>query len=93
MTLRIATIDLSPELFIEFCKASSVQGRGARRFVIKENPLPDDAEVVRIGLKDTYEPYTLRLFIKSEQFAEVPEGGTPPELPLVVYQTIYDESP
>lgn len=87
--MRIATLDLTPELFVEFCKASKQGGGLARRFVVKENPLPDDAEIVRIGLA---EPYTLRLYIQSQEFAEVPEGQNPPALPNVLYETVYDKA-
>ena len=89
--MKLATLDLSPELFVEFCKASKHGGGMARKFVVKENPLPEDAEIIRIGLAhDRLEPQTLRLYIQSEQFAEVSDGAIPPELPLVLYETVYD---
>lgn len=90
--MRIATLDLTPELFIEFCKASKRGSGLGRRFVVKENPLPDDAEIVRIGLASLIEPYTLRLYIQSQEFAEVPEGQNPPALPNVLYETVYDKA-
>lgn len=86
--MKVATLDLTPELFVEFCK--TCKSGLTRRFIVKENPLPDDAEIVRIGLNAPYGPYNLRLYISSESFADVPEGSTPPELPLVVFETIFD---
>lgn len=88
--MRVAALDLTPELFVEFCKAGKQGGGLARRFVVKENPLPDDAEIVRVGLATAFEPHTLRLYIRSELFAEVPDGQDPPELPVVIYETVYD---
>lgn len=87
--MRIATLDLTPELFIEFCKAS--KNGPPRYFKVIENPLPDDAEVVEVRLRDPWLPHTLRLVVKSEVFADVPEGATPPELPLPVYETTYND--
>lgn len=91
--MRIATLDLTPELFVEFCKASGERGGLARKFVVIENPLPEDAEIVNL----TAEPLSamgalplLRLTIKSESFEDI--EGEPPQLPLVVYKTIYDAS-
>lgn len=93
--MKIATLDLTPELFVEFCKASGDHGGLARKFVVIENPLPEDAEVVAL----TAEPLAimgalplLRLTIQSDSFDDVDEGTTPPQLPLVVYRTIYDNS-
>lgn len=91
--MKIATLDLTPDLFVEFCKASKENGHKPRRFVVKENPLPDDAEVVAVQLRDPYLPHTLRLVIQSESFADVPEGATPPELAMVWYETVFDEYP
>ena len=88
--MRVATLDLTPELFVEFSKAC--KGTFARRFTVKQNPLPDDAEIVRIGLRDPYEPHTLRLFITSEEFEDIPEGATPPELPMIWFETIHEEA-
>lgn len=87
--MKVATLDLTPELFVEFAKACKVEGLG-RRFVVKKNPLPDDAEIVRISLRDPYEQPTLRLVIRSETFADIPEGANPPEVPDILFETIYD---
>lgn len=85
--MKLATLDLTPDLFVEFCKVC--KSGAARRFIVKKNPLPDDAEIVRIGIAPpSIEPYTLRLYIQSEEFADVSEGAEP-ELPLVVFETIY----
>lgn len=88
--MKVATLDLTPELFAEFAKASGWRGGMYRRFKVVTNPLPEDAEVVAVELRDAYLPQTLRLVIKSETFADVPEGATPPELPLVTFETVYD---
>jgi hypothetical protein len=83
--VKVATLDLSADLFLEFSKAC--KAGPPRRFVVKENALPDDAEIVRVRY---YDPDRLRLFITSESFADVREGGEPPELPPVVFTTQYD---
>lgn len=88
--MRVATLDLTPELFVEFCKVSGWRGGMYRRFKVVANPLPQDAEVIAIQLRDAYLPQTLRLVIRSETFAELPEGAIPPELPLVTFETVYD---
>lgn len=89
--MRRATLDLTPELFVEFAKLC--KSGLPRRIVVKENPLPDDARIVDIRLKDTLLPYTLQLVLESESFNEVatnPDSAMPPrlpELPLVVFET------
>lgn len=89
--MKIATLDLTPSLLVEFSKACGNQPF-ARRFIVRENPLPDDAEIVRIGLADDgLEPRTLRLYIKSESFAEVGEHVEPPSLPLVIFETVFEK--
>lgn len=87
---KLATLDLTPELFIELAKACK---RGTpRMIVVKENPLPEDAEIVRVRLRpDRFYPDLLQLVIKSESFKDVPSGSSYPELPQVVFETIYDE--
>lgn len=90
--MRIATLDLTPELFIEFCKASGERGGLARKFIVIENPLPDDTEVVRIRVAPLSYPNTLQLVLTSESFPNVPEDE-PSQLPLVVYKTVYDDLP
>lgn len=87
---KLATLDLTPELFVEFAKFCK-QGP-PRRAIVKENPLPDDAEIVHIRLRpDRYYPNLLQLVIKSESFEDVPVGSSFPELPLVVFETIFDK--
>jgi hypothetical protein len=93
--VKVATLDLSTELFVEFSKASGMRGGLTRSFVVAENPLPDDAEVVAVEAHEVYAMGALpllRLHIKSESYAEVAEGETPPELPLVIYRTIYEKA-
>lgn len=89
--MRIASMDLAPELFVSFCQAS--KDGPPRYFRVKENPLPDDARVVAVApLPDRY-PMLWRLFIASDSFEDVPQGSVPPELPLVVYETVYTNEP
>lgn len=89
---RIATLDLTLELFIEFCKASGERGGLARKLIVLENPLPEDVEVVAltaIPLPIMGALPLLRLTLQSASFDDVGEGE-PPQLPLVIYKTIYD---
>jgi len=87
--MKIATLDLTPELFLDFCKMC--KDGPPRQIIVKENALPDDAKVVGVIVaKDRY-PLTLRLVIESDSFVDVPEGELMPELPLVVFETIYDK--
>ena len=81
---QIALLDLTPELFIEFCKASKELEGAPRRFKIIENALPDDAEVVAVRHEDNFGHPLIRLEIAS---AEFPEGC--PTLPSPIYQTVY----
>lgn len=86
--MKIATLDLTPELFVEFCKLC--KSGPSRRYTVKENALPDDAEVVEVRLRSPFLPHTLQLVIKSESFADVPEGGEPPELPPIWFETVFE---
>lgn len=90
--MRVALLELTPELFIEFCKAA--KSGPPRRFTVVKDALPDDAEVVGVFAKN--DPFrlhfgTVLLQIRSESFADVPEGGFMPELPPIHFQTVYDE--
>lgn len=87
--MKVATLDLTPELFIEWCK--NAKDGPPRKLVVKENPLPDDAEIYRVGLSPGRHPLTLRLFITSESFVDVAGDAEPPELPLVIFSVVYDE--
>lgn len=90
---RLATLDLTPELFVEFAKFCK-QG-APRNIVVRENPLPDDAKIVDIRLKRAF-PYTLQLVIESESFVAIAmDSIVPPklpELPLVVFETIFADT-
>jgi len=88
--MKIAILELSPELFVEFAKACK---KGPpRRFTVKANALPDDASIVRVGFTgDSQGLYTLKLVVQSETFADVPNGEMIPELPAVVFETVNDE--
>ena len=85
--MGIAILNLTPELFINFCLAS--KDGPPRRFRVKENPLPEDAKVVHVG-QSLLAPYLVQLYVSSETFAEVPLGEEPPALPTVVYETVFD---
>lgn len=90
--MRIATLDLTPELFTEFCKASGSRGGAARMFIVKENALPDDAEVVAVEVVPQRAMGALpclRLHIKSETFKDIANGEPFPSLRPVVYETQY----
>lgn len=87
--MRLATLDLTPELFVEFCKMA--KDGPPRRCVIRQNPLPDDAQIKGVITNTGRWPMTLKLVIESESFTDVAEGDVLPELPLVVFETLYDE--
>lgn len=82
--MKVRTLDLTPELLVEFCK--TCKAGPARRFTVKENPLPDDAEIVAMRQIDMR---TIRLYITSESF-DGNEWATP-ALPNVVFQTVYED--
>ncbi len=86
--MGIATLDLTPDLFIEFCKACGDGGGLGRRFVVRQNALPDDAEVKRVDYM--LRPSSIRLTIGSAEFEEVSEGVEPLKLPPIVFDTLYD---
>jgi hypothetical protein len=86
--VKLATLDLTPELFVEFCKFCK---DGPPRFtVVKENPLPEDAKIVGCSVNVDRWPITLKLVIDSSTFSEVAESERLPELPLIVFETVYD---
>lgn len=86
--MKIATLDLTPELFVEFCRFCK---DGPPRFtVVKENPLPDDAEIIDVRHHPHRWPHRLQLIVKSASFTDLSEGDEIPELPLVVFETVYD---
>jgi hypothetical protein len=91
--MRLATLRLTPDLFIEFAKAC--KDGPPRRFVVKENPLPADATIVRVDVDHVFNPspFTLRLVLQSETFDEIAEGEILPELDPVVFETQFLELP
>lgn len=84
--VRIAVLELTPPLFTEFAKFC--KDGPPRYYIVKENALPDDAEIVDVDLKDGR---YWRLFIQSESFADVPRGVEPPVLPPILFDTVYAE--
>ena len=89
--MKVATLDLTPDLFIEFSKAC--KDGIPRRFVVKENPLPDDSRIVQAVPRSDCFPTVWRLFIVSESFDEIPDGTVPPALPPILFETIYEDEP
>lgn len=88
--MRIATLDLTPDLFLDFCK--SLKAGPSRSFKVKENALPDDARVIRVALRETgtIAGAVWTLFIESEAFNEIGDGVIPPSLPQPVLEAVYD---
>lgn len=86
---KLAILPLTAELFLEFSK--TCKDGPPRRFRVKENPLPDDATIIGIEAFWDRPPFTLALLIASESFNDVPEGTTLPEVPPLLFETIYDE--
>jgi len=86
--VRVATLDVTAQLLAEFAMASQYHNGLPRRFFVKQNPLPDDVEVVSV--RGTEVPGVVRLLLRSDSFDDVPEGEEPPCVPPVVYQTVYD---
>jgi hypothetical protein len=86
---KLALLPLTADLFLEFSKVC--KDGPPRRLVVKENPLPDDAKIISIEAFWDRPPFTLALLLTSEAFADVPEGQTPPEVPDIWFETVYDE--
>lgn len=86
---KLAILPLTAELFLEFSKAC--KDGPPRRFMVKENPLPDDVKIISIEAFWDRPRFTLALVLASESFEDVPEGVTPPEVPRLLFETIYDE--
>jgi hypothetical protein len=87
--VKVATLDLSPDMLMSFMQAS--KSGPPRYFMVKKNPLPDDARIVHVAPCTEHYPIVWRLFIESDSFEEVEEGCVPPALPLVVYETVHAE--
>lgn len=89
MNERLALLELTAELFVEFAKAC--KDGPPRRLRVKDNALPDDTAIISVEALWDRPPFTLALVLHSETFDEVPVGTRPPTLPAVVFETIYDE--
>lgn len=76
--MRHAILRVTPQAFIEFCKWGP-----ARRCVIVDYGLPDDATFVRAGHDATG---TLCLVVSSDDFADVDAGAPLPELPTPIFR-------
>jgi len=81
--MRVAVLRITPELFVEFCKAC--QDGPLRSFVVTANALPADATVINLRGDPNLE--LIELLIQSETFDELPEGQAPPTLDPVVFRT------
>lgn len=86
--MRVALLELTPEMFVEFSKAC--QPGPPRTFDVVENALPLDARVVAVAHNANplrLNHGTVLLHIVSETFEDVPEGGLMPTLPPVLFKT------
>lgn len=65
-----------------------MQGTGSRRFIVKANPLPDDAKVesVFVGINGS-----IWLVLRSKEFDAIPITIPDlPHLPPVAFETVYE---
>lgn len=83
--MKQAYLYITPSLFVEFTKASQQHEGKPRRFLVIENPLPDDAEVVKVESLFG----NIRLLIESQSFNDV-DAGSIPDLPPPIYRTVFD---
>lgn len=91
---RLAILQVSPESFVEICKA------GRRSFSVKNNPVPNDARIVGVGPEGSgnklfaynTETACVNIILESESFAHVPEGFAIPYLPCPVLMVEMDAS-
>lgn len=82
--MKHAYLYVTPELLVELLKVSKMRDGKPRRFVVEENPLPDDTEVVGVDSSG----HCLRLLLESETFADVGVGETP-DLPPPIYRSVF----
>lgn len=87
--MKRAILELTDHLLVEFLKKGLNKDRSITSVI--ENGLPDDVEVVRVGVKgntgNNYgytETGVLRLLLQSEEFPENVQGCEYPVLPCVV---------
>jgi len=73
--MRVKILRVHTTQFLNFLKRDS---RGRAVCAIVSNPLPDDAEVVRVGYDEVG---WLQLVVQSSTFDDVPEGD---RIPLLV---------
>lgn len=78
--MKEAILRLTPELFVEFCKAGE-----PRMLRVVENALPADAKYVRAGHDINGD---LLLAIQSESFADVLPGMVRMELPSPRFEVV-----
>lgn len=83
---KIAVLPLTADLFLEWSKAC--RDGPPRRFVVKENPLPDDAKIVGVELFGNKQDLILALVVESESFEDVPADVAPPEVPRIPFEVV-----
>lgn len=88
--MRLAALDVTAQLLTEFVHASKYRGLLPRAFFVKQNPLPDDTEV--IAVRGTESSGVIRLILKSDSFADVPDGAAIPQVPQILYETVYGQT-
>lgn len=86
--MKIANLFVTAELLTQFVFASRYHNGLPRKFFVSRNPLPDDVGV--LGVYGTETPGIVRLLLTSESFADVAEDKVIPNVPDIVYQTVYD---
>lgn len=72
---RLGTLDIRPDMLLHLMSALD----GKRR--LRLQGLPSDARVVAFGQSPNAID-TLRFFVESVEFAEIPEGSVPPLIEL-----------
>jgi hypothetical protein len=77
---RLARLQASGQFLVD-----ALKGTGRRRFHVKQNALPADAE---LDWMYTGDDHCLWVVIESASFAEVEEGAVIPELPLPICETV-----
>lgn len=86
--MRVKILRVQTEQFIRLHQKRSKDILA--RSVVVENPLPDDAEVVRVGYD--YSGWML-LVIQSAEWPDVKEGDAIPDLPAPMFTTIDNAIP
>lgn len=80
--MRIAKMRIPPEAIVSFLRGN--------KYVIEviENPLPEDTEIIDIRKDFQYQNNIIWLVLRSEKFADIPEGGTISILDNIVFRRV-----